>query len=364
MSANRKIVSGKLALLVCFIVNACTGMETGLASTRTPQSPATNLPTISFLQPSTTLTPSPVYTSTPHPLIVTATVGTPPSTMTPDPEDRLTEQASDLFSTQVASFSPVCDQSDFTYPYISPNGNWLAISCGYSKNQMLEVDSKQGKRWVLKLIDFLPKSQVVDGQAGNGDLWPVYWTKDEKYLYFTSYVGFDGSGVCLYSFGYDGLFRINLNDGTVTATLSESAWGAGYQLSYSPDGRRLAYTYESGPPAIVDLETGEKFTINVGSDNVGDLTWSPDGSQLAFATCRPTQDGSGVEKSSIKIFSLKTHSSKTVLEVMKNFLTIESQDGKQFLISNSDEQGFFTDLLLYNWSSGQLATVTPTPSPE
>jgi Tol biopolymer transport system component len=364
MFASRKFVWGKLALLLCLILNACTGRSAGPASTRTLQTSAipipkittpSNLPAISLPQPSLTVTPSPqlspIYTSTPlHPT----------NTNPPDPQAILTEQALELRSAQIANFSPTCGEFNlYDAASISPSGNWLAISCNYSQNHTLEVDSKEGKRWMLNIKDFLSEKAKFEGLVGV--LFPVQWTTDEKYLYFTSNIDFEGGGACFYGFGGVGLFRINLDDGTVTTTLPESPSGDGYEITFSPGGKMLAYAYDANKPVIVDMKTGKAFNIDAGNGLVGKLTWSSDGSELAYSSCQQTQDGSGIVKSALKIYSLKTHISKTVLEVPNAFVSIESQIGNQLLISNNNYQTGQTDILVFDWSSGQLATATPEP---
>jgi hypothetical protein len=377
MFANRKVSIGKLTFLLCLFLNACTEMATGPASMRTPRPPAlpmpeittpTYLPAISLPQPSLTVVSSlqsmPEFTSTPLLPTDAHTVRVPTDTVPPDSQSMLSDQAFELHATEIASYSPTCDKYSQYDVSISPSGNWLAIRCGYSQNQTLEIDSKSGKRWVLQIKDFLPEQFLVKGEfEGYGSLSPAHWTNDEKFLYFTSYLGFDGGGTCFYGFGDDGLFRINLKDGTITTTLPESAWGAGYETIFSPGGRQLAYAYNSKHLTIIDLKTGEESIIEVGKDYVGNLTWSPDGLGLAYAACQPTQDGLEIEKSSVKIFSLESHNSKTILEVTKTFLSIESHSENQFLISNDDFQAKKADILLYDWFSGRPATPTPTPGP-
>lgn len=112
---------------------------------------------------------------------------------------------------------------------------------------------------MLKLVDFLPAEFVHDGTTGNGGLYPRHWTDDEKYLYFSSYIGWEGGGTCFYGFGDAGLYRINLNDGTIATVLPTSPSGYGYEITFAPGGRRLAYTYAH--LVILDLKTGEESTL-------------------------------------------------------------------------------------------------------
>jgi WD40 repeat protein len=270
----------------------------------------------------------------------------------------LTIQAYDMTATQIASFPVTCEDINPYYSLQSPDRNWLAIQCGNKSNQKLEVVSKEGKRWVLHFKEF-----IRDGHNGLGGLYPEHWTGDGEYLYFKSIIGYSGGGPCFYGWNVDGLFRINVNNGSVTTTLKAiPSSGAFYDIAFSPDGRRFAYEYNYDHLAIVDLRTGEEFTIESGDDEVGDLTWSPDGSHLAYALCRDTQDHTATEKSSIKAYSIETQISKTILDVKQAFLRIQSRNGDPVLkISTYDFQAIKSDILFFDWSTEQITTATPTP---
>jgi len=377
MPDYRKILKIVIAFLLCIVLIACTGMATSPASTPTLQVLATttldiktltNLPATlqrsppfaSPLQSSPTPTPTPRPSDTPAASLQTIIV-------TANPQATLTrqafEQAEDMTATQVASFPVACDGFNQYYSLQSPDGNWLAISCENHPDQGLEVVSKEGKRWDLQFIDFLSEEFVQDGGLPRGGLDPLHWTGDGKYLYFRSYLSFSGGGTCFDGHNTIGLYRLNLDDGTVSTTLKKfhDRWPF-YEIVFSPDGRRFAYVYDH--LAIVDLKTGEEFTIDPEDDVVRRLSWSPDGSQLAYATCHDTQvqDDYVIDKSAIKIFSLKTHASRTILESKRTFLGISFLRGTQgFEIEIDDYQARTTDYFLFDWSTGQLTAVTPTP---
>ena len=362
MVAHHQFGRGKLAFVFCFFLTACTGMANGpspLAQTPSQVKPEITSFTLTVNfhpAPSVTITPTlqpySAFTSPPLPQTKTST-----PTRLPNPPDP-----------RFAMYSPTCGEEYGPLDtLISPGGNWLAIQCGYSQNQTLEVDSKNGKQWVLPIKDYLPgRFFGEDGSIWFSGLNPVHWTNDETYLYFTSFIGFDGGGICFYGFGAAGLFRLNLNDGTVRATLPLSPWGMGYEITFSPGGRRMAYAYHynSGQVTILDLQNGEELSVDNGVDASGSLTWSPDGSELAYATCNWTQDSAGnyrVESSAVKIYSLAAHTSRTVLQALENFLVIMPGNTNHFYIYNDDDQANNTTELQYDWFMGQLVTVTPTP---
>jgi hypothetical protein len=383
-----KIVS---AFLFCIVLGACAGMTTVPPTTPTLQSPATKTPEVivpieithTYL-PATPERPPTFLPATPErpPTFVYSmpSLFTPTSTLDPfhtpatsletatvpfDSQITPTETAFDLRGTQISGFSITCDESNINDTSLSPSGYWIAVSCGYTylDPQTLEINSKEGKQWVLHFKDFLADDFIKDGGSPMGGLYPAHWTSDEKYLYFTPYIAWDGGGTCFYGFGVQGLYRINLNTGSVSAILPSRTF-VGYDIAFSPGGDKLAYTAED-PPTILDLRTGEKIIVDTGDRVFGNLTWSPDGSQLAYASCHAIKiqdDNLEVDKSSIKIFSLKSHTSKTILEVKQNIIRIEQLIDNRFLeISNTNFLTNKADYFLFDWSSGQLSTATPTP---
>jgi WD40 repeat protein len=381
-----------VVLLLCYVLSACSTTTGSPPATSTPAIPATLTPELvtptplattrqssatftATRRPSQTPTFSavPYLTATYHPPSLTPALIQPTSTNPVKIWATLTSQAATLtrqavdrafapIATQRASFPITCEDINRYYP--SPDGNWMAIGCSTSSNQRLEVVSKEGKRWVLQYKDFLSKDYIGDGGPGRGGMYPEHWTGDGKYLYFTTRLGLSGGGPCFYGWNTMGLYRINVNDGSVTTTLAAiPSWGAFYDIAFSSDGRRYAYEYNYDHLVIVDLRTGEELTIESGGDAVGDLTWSPDGSQLAYGICRDNQDHTTTVKSSIKIYTVGTHTTKTILEVMQTLLRIHSRNGDPVLkIANYDLQGTAeTEYLFFDWSSAQLTTATPTP---
>jgi hypothetical protein len=352
-------------ILLCLVLSACTeaaAPSTPLAQATDAITPATLTPTkfpVIQKPPSSTSTlqPSHTPTSTPRPSH-TPSISLPTNTVFVDSRKTLTAQAFDLHDTQVASFSPVC--KIIIRASISQSGNWLAISCDDYLDESLEIINREGKRWKLQFADYLAAEYRIDGTRGS--LYPEFWTNDESFLYFSSQIGFSGGGTCLYTGGVHGLFRINLNTGEIATTLPVSSSWLGYKIAFSPDGHRLAYITGVYPLIILDMKTSEKYTVSIKEDSVGDLQWSPDGSKLAFATCQPAQKEYEISKSTIQIFSINSHTSITILEVVNEFLTITSSVGEQmFEIMDLNILENNYSYVLFDWSSGQLSTATPEP---
>jgi len=181
----------------------------------------------------------------------------------------LTEQADNAQATRIAEFSVNCDSHNQD-KFISPNENWLAIHCIRKLNPTLEIVNREGKRWVLQLKDYVSKKYVHDEGAGMGGFHPEKWTNDGEYLYFSSALYSSGGYVCFYDLTAQGLYRIKLNDGTVSAILPAEGASSDYTVSFSPTDRRLAYQ-GNGDLIIRDLQTSNEFTIGV-EGTVGNLT--------------------------------------------------------------------------------------------
>ena len=158
----------------------------------------------------------------------------------------------------IASFLPSCrDLSDPFYNSLSPRGNWLAVVCGY--DQTLTIYDDSGERWNLQFKDYVSEESIVDGQPPRGSLYPIHWANDEKYLFFRSVIGFSGGGTCFYGHAGQGLYRIDLETGAVSATLRPLIGHDGYILSFSPTGQWLAFN--AGIPTLLNLQTGEKVFL-------------------------------------------------------------------------------------------------------
>ena len=294
------------------------------------------------LTPYSSRTPTVVMTHeptiTPHPSNILTIMASLTPSATPIPE-HFAELA-----TQATSFPSAC-KNPIRYT-LSPSKNWLVLWCGEfsQEDRSFEISNKAGTKWVL--------------QYPNYDLEPVNWTNDEHYMYFTSYIGFDGGGTCFYGYEISGLYRLDLETGTVTVVLPWRPADEGYEVSFSPGGDMLAYN--AGHPTIIDMHTGEVNEFYKGDDQVGDMTWSPDGSRLIYSTSRCSLSSSGrIEmKSSIEIYSLASKTRMSILQIEEGVLRIRPQAGSTLLKLASD-RGSNKDVWYFDWTSESL--VAPTP---
>lgn len=91
----------------------------------------------------------------------------------------------------------------------------------------------------------------------------------------------DGTALALTKAKYQGIYLMDVQTGDLTTMTDEAS--AGYGLSWSPDGRYIAYKAVVDPEAtekvikLVDVQTGEIRTLSQRSHDVGTPTWFPDG---------------------------------------------------------------------------------------
>jgi len=244
----------------------------------------------------------------------------------------------------------------------------MASACDLSAEQSLEIVNKDGRQWVLPFRDFLAEGDLITHKdqpstTPLGGLYPIYWTSDNVYLYFAPYIlGRDGGELCYSGSGYQGLFQINLNSGSVAPILAATTSHFGYQFSFSPDGRWLAYTYQNEQPVILNLKTSESISVQPGGEKTGDLTWAPDGSQLVYSFCEQDLSRFTIVRSGIKVYSLKTQTLALLLGIDGKRAQIDpKQDGDLLEIMIEENGADATHYQFYDWSTGQLTTPTPAP---
>jgi hypothetical protein len=262
----------------------------------------------------------------------------------------------ELLRKQVKEFGIDCK---YLQASISPKGNWAAAACGYENDQTLQIANESGTVWKLNFSDYLSEMMGKDGNPMGG-LVPIYWTADDQYLFFSPYVAWDGGGTCFYGFGYGGLYRMSMKDGKISTILPLTDMMDQYFFAFSPDGRYLAYI--DGNPHLLNLNTGDNYSINVDENISGNLTWSPDSSRLGFATCVVDPDDfRRINNSTIQIFTVSNHEKQIIKNSQVIFFSIEpGEDNSYFLISERDEN-WDEVFSLYYWDQGLIFTATPQP---
>jgi hypothetical protein len=148
--------------------------------TTTTKTPETVAPAKSATQ-AFTATPSRLPTSSPRPNTVTPTLNPTIQSaatlykQTQEVESlsiRATQQAMDGFRN---TFRNMCDNAPYQTD-ISPDGNWLAQDCFQDKFQVIGKDNSM--IWIVKY------DKIFESNGDAGAVWPIYWTKDGRYLFF------------------------------------------------------------------------------------------------------------------------------------------------------------------------------------
>lgn len=302
--------------IILFTVILFALVQTGCSGQNIAKPTALLTPTITeTLEPINTLTPpsTPVLAAasiTPHPTIDTTQQTWHATAIAIYTEERTAiEQSWNKKKDQIAQFPATCEHIDFYSSNISPDGKWLAASCGYKRNQTLTVQSKDGEKLVLDFKDFLSRESPKDIM---GALYPKFWSPESNYLFFTIGLGYEGGGDdCFPKYRGDyGLFRLNLSTGSWSTVIPSTNSFPGYEIEFSPTGRRYAITLNG--LMITDLQTGKSTEIAT-NETIEGLSWSADGKYLAYslANC-------GAEKamsSSIYIWNATTNQTQILFKM-------------------------------------------------
>lgn len=265
----------------------------------------------SFVTPTTILQSSPSTIELPTKTFTQAPSQTPKPTKTFPPTIPVATLNAEA---TLEAFSNLCDKFETDssrYKLISPNGKWVSISCGYTRNQTLIVQNQSGVKWVFDFTDFIAPS--LDGVMGRFS--PLAWSPDNRFLYFSKAMGYSGGGNQCFPGGGDyGLYRLNLETGTlVTLIASDGQNFPGDKIRFSPTNEYYAVNRDG--VTIRNILSGKETKIDV--SGVMEMNWSPDGNFLAFsvASCGETL----VESSSIFVWDSSTsqiqvlHSTKEML---------------------------------------------------
>ena len=153
------------------------------------------------------------------------------STFTPEVTQTLPAPSPTLFLLKT-KFTLACQDEFFDkYTKISPDGNWLAEYCSF--NGTMQVSNQDGtKSYVVDSKDYF---YDPDFPELSGSVYPVHWTNDSHFVYFTvtPEQWNDGGFLALDSFA-PLLGRMDIGNGDVYKVLSGS-----FYHSFSPTDRRL-----------------------------------------------------------------------------------------------------------------------------
>jgi hypothetical protein len=291
-------------IFVLLIISGCTSVsdqnESLIVHTATIQPP----PSITLL-PSKTSTPIPSQTPKLTKTLIPVTPTISVATLNAEATSEAVINLCDEFETD----------SD-RYAILSPNGEWVAIRCGYKRNQSLIVQNQDGVRWVFHFRDF------VDPSLGDvmGRFSPIAWSPDNRFLYFSKVMGYSGGGNQCFPGGGDyGLYRLHLDTGTLVTFISSDGQDfPGDKVRFSPTNEYYAVNRDG--VTIRNIVSGNETKIDV--SGVMEMMWSPDGKFLAFsvASCGETL----VESSSILVWDSSTNQVQVLFSTEEMLLRPQS----------------------------------------
>ncbi len=146
--------------------------------------------------------------------------------------------------------------------------------------------------------------------------------------------------------GYQNIYLMSALDGRIIKTLVKGQRSESFEelhflrpgISFSPDGRKIAFAAKSGPRDaiyIVDVKSGKIKKHKLDLDGAFTTAWSPDGSKIAFV-------GNKNETSDIYIFDLNTRKiSQVTNDIFSDDQPSWSPDSRK-IVFVSDRKGYLS----------------------
>ena len=324
------------------VLNACTNSTPVITST-IPVSP-TSLYTATLI-PTTRPSTTPKQSATPRPIYIAETA---------------TEQ---VFNELKSVFPGMCESNSWSL-LKSPDTNWLAQDCSLDRLQILRKDNSQTLKITYKEI--FGKSENYP--YNQGALYPVHWTNDSQYLYFSAASCCWDPGIMLLS-ETTTLYRMDINNGNYNLIRSGL-----FDFSFSPTDRRVTFVQELASPPIVeiqDLTTGsvDKVKLNVDDkhNQASVDVWSSDGLKFAVSTVTGVGYNYDIEdpsKFSLIIIDTKDLSQKIIVRDLQTvYLKVLDWNSDNILTFQTGHPSFTEPIRIWKYDLKTNILIAPTPNP-
>ena len=233
-------------------------------------------------------------------------------------------------------------------PVVSPDGKYLIFLSEkdvYTFNMFL-ADARTGK--IIRTLH----TRANDGHIDAADIYESTgtWSPDGKYVAFV-----------VYEHGNNGLIIINVHTGKIIKDITFPQFDAFTYPAWSPDGKWIAFSQikDSQTDIILyNLKTGKTKRLTKDIFAQFQLSWSPSGRYLAFATDSFPGISSPTKKFHIAYMDMKT-GKITVPKIMPtaNNLNPVFSSNDRYIYFLSDAQGF-RDLFRYNLKTDSVERLT------
>lgn len=201
---------------------------------------------------------------------------------------------------------------------VSPDGKW--VFCDAKDSNGISIPyaiSAAGQRWNISFKQIAGPAPIYD------DNKVLVWTPDDRYVYVLLHGQATSAGRFFYAGG--DIYRMDLSSGALKDLVPIGEFEAHfYDLSVSPDGKRLAYVDQWQTPLMLDLlalpgDTRTEIKLadtKQGNDHpvtAGELVWTPDGKKLIYKQITDQPLNQCAYDYSILIMDLGSHSTQTII---------------------------------------------------
>ncbi|MBA4383369.1 MAG: hypothetical protein C0410_01400 [Anaerolinea sp.] len=195
------------------------------------------------------------------------------------------------------------------------------------------------------------KNHLVEQIITNSGLgflmpWPISWSEDEDFLYYTHRLG--GGDGC---FGENDFFGSDLLKYTLSSESTiKIAPNLGNWVALSPDQTKVAFLTSEGDVIIKDILLGDERKINIDYSyevylHPSNLIWSPDNKELLFTIAiDPCNNEENTKHSILKVNATTLAYEVMIQEDSNQLVTIEWKEPNRVLLQDESCNNLWMNL--------------------